>query len=161
MAKCARSGPNGSCPLDATQDSLFCEKHSNDVALRRNYMLADAKLAGKFDVDPGNLIYSLRDEVILLRAMVEDRLNMAKTDAEKIVAYSQVGAWIGTLEKLVNSLNKLEKETSQTLTKATLMEIGRQLVQIIADEVSHLPNHEMVIDAISERIVPVIQDATN
>lgn len=159
--KCTRSGPNGSCPLDATSGSLFCEKHSNPSVLRRNYILEDTKLQAKLDRDQGNVIYSLRDEVVLLRAMVEDRLNFAKNDVERLVAYQQVATWIATIDKLVNSLNKLEKETSQTLTKATLMEVARQLVQVIAEEIQHLPNHEMVIDAISQRVVPVIEGATN
>lgn len=159
--KCTRSGPNGSCPLDAVEGSLFCEKHSNQLSLRRNYLLEDAKLQEKISRDQGSVIYSLRDEVVLMRAMVEDRLNLAKTDAERLMAYQQVATWIATIDKLVNSLNRLEKETSQTLTKETLMEVGRQLVQVIAEEIRELPNHEMVIDSIARRIQPVIEGATN
>lgn len=159
--KCTRSGPNGSCPLDAVEGSLFCEKHSNEAALRSNYVLADAKLAEKLSSKPGDVIYSLRDEVTLMRAMIEDRLNMAKSDAEKLVAYNQVAAWIGTVDKLVNSLNRLEKEVNSTLTKDALFEVARKLIQVIVEEVQHLPGHENVIDAISHRVVPVIEDASN
>lgn len=162
MAKCLKSSGNGSCPLDAVEGSLFCQKHSNEISLQRNYLLEDAKLAGSMERQQGsNMLYSLREEVMLLRAMVQDRLNMAKSDAERMMAYQQIGSWIGTIEKLVVSLNKLEKETSEVLTRATLIQVGQQLVSIIAEEISHLPNHEMVIDAIANRVVPVIEEAAN
>lgn len=159
--KCTRSGPSGSCPLDAVEGSLFCEKHSNEIALRSNYALADAKLASKLAADPGDVIYSLRDEVTLMRAMIEDRLNMCNCDAEKLVAYQQVATWIATVDKLVNSLNRLEKEVGATLTKDALFEVARKLIAIILEEIKHLPDHENVIDAISHRVVPVIEEAAN
>lgn len=162
MAKCLKSGSNGSCPYDALDGSLFCDRHSNEVALQRNYVLADAQLAEKFERQHGaSMLNTLREEVMLLRAMANDRLNMCKTDAERIVAYSQVATWFGTIDKLVTTLNRMEKETSQVLTKETLMEVFRTIVAVISDEVKSLDGYEKVIDAISVRLVPVIEEAAN
>lgn len=130
--------------------------------MKRNYMLEDAKLQESLEGKlASNMILSLREEVALLRVMIQDRLNFAKSDADRLVAYNQVGVWLGTLDKLVNSLNRLEKETSQTLTKETLMEVGRAIVMILSEEIKKLEGHEQVIDAVASRIVPVIEEASN
>lgn len=160
--KCLHSSTAGSCPLDSVEGSLYCQKHSNEIALRRNYLLDDEKLRESLEGKLGsNMIMSLREEVALLRVMIQDRLNLAKSDAERLVAYNQVGNWLGTLDKLVNSLNRLEKETSQVLTKETLMQVGRAIVSILSEEIKRLEGYEDVIDAVATRIVPVIEDAAN
>ena len=161
MSNCLKSGKNGSCPRHAAEGSLFCDRHTDEAVQVRNYLIEDAKLRDGFERQEQASLYSLRDEVVLLRTMINDRLNMAKNEAERIVAYREIGGWISTVDKLVNSLNKLEKETSQVLTKETLMEVGRQIVQIISEEVKKLPGHEEVIDAVAVRLVPVIEGAVN
>ena len=161
MSNCLKSGPNGSCPQQAVEGSLFCARHTNESQRVRNYLIEDAKLQAEFDRLAGADLYSLRDEVVLLRTMIQDRLNMAKSEAERMVAYREIGTWISTVDKLVVSVNKLEKETSQVLTKETLMSIGAAIVQVIAEEVKKLPGHEDVIDAVAHRIIPLIEQASN
>lgn len=156
-----RSGRNGSCPLDAVQGSMFCEEHSNELTLRANYLIEDERLRNLFERKRGTELTSMRDDVALMRTMIEDRLNLAKSDAERLAAYSQIGNWMGTLDKLVNSLNRLEEKTSAVLTRETLMKVAQSLVQVIAEEIANLPDSEMVIDAIAQRVVPVIENATN
>ena len=158
---CLSSGSNGSCPRKAVEGSMFCDRHTNEAERVRNYLIEDAQLKTSFERQQKADLFSLRDEVILLRTMIGDRLNMAKSEAERMVAYREIGTWIGTVDKLVNSLNKLEKETSQVLTKETVLDIGRQIVQVISEEVKKLPGHEQVIDAVAVRLVPIIEEATN
>lgn len=140
---------------------MFCDRHTDEQAQVRDFLIEDADLRAKFETHKKSDLYSLRNEVALLRTMVYDRLNMAKSEAERIVAYREIGTWMGTLDKLVSSLNRLEKDTSQVLTKETVLAIGREMVQAIAEEVRALPDHEKVIDAIAVRIVPLIENATN
>lgn len=161
MTKCLHSGTSGSCPRDAVAGSLFCERHTDEAQRVRNYLIEDAKLREGFERQQSADLYSLREEVTLLRTMINDRLNMAKSEAERIVAYREISTWIGTVDKLVNSVNKLEKETSQVLTKETLMAIGAAIVKVIAEEIKSLPDHERVIDAVATRIVPLIEEASN
>jgi hypothetical protein len=141
--------------------SLFCDRHTDEQKQVRNYLIEDARLRAGFERQNVADLYSLREEVALLRMMINDRLNMAKSEAERMVAYREIGSWVGTVDKLVNSLNKLDKETSQVLTKDTLMAIGLQIVQVLAEEVKRLPGHEQVIDAVSVRLVPLIENAVN
>jgi hypothetical protein len=161
MATCLHSGQNGSCPRLAATGSLFCDRHTDEQMMVRDFLIEDADLRAKFETHKASDLYSLQNEVALLRTMIYDRLNMAKSEAERIVAYREIGTWMGTIDKLVNSLNKLEKETSQVLTKEAVLAIGRAMVQVIADEIKALPDHEQVIDAIAVRIVPLIENATN
>lgn len=162
MSKCLKSGPSGSCTRDAVEGSLFCERHSNEVALQRAYVLEDAQLAQKFERQHGiTMLQSLTEELALLRAMVNDRLDMAKTDAERMQAYNQVASWLSIIDKLQNSVNKMEERTSAVLSKETLMHIFREILDVLSQEIRKLPNSEEVIDAVAVRIVPVIEKAAN
>jgi len=161
MSNCLHSGPSGSCPRQVVTGSLFCDRHTDEAERVRNYLIEDAKLREGFDRQQRADLYSLREEVTLLRTMINDRLNMAKSDAERIVAYREISTWIGTVDKLVNSVNKLDKETSQVLSKETLMSVAAAIVKVISEEIKKLPGHEQVIDAVATRIVPLIEEASN
>jgi hypothetical protein len=161
MANCLKSGTNGSCPRQAVEGSLFCDRHTDEGKRVRNYLIEDARLKVEFERLAGADLYSIRDEVALLRTMINDRFNMARSEAERIVAYREIGSWLGTLDKLVTSLNKLEKDTDQVLTKETLLSIGLEIVKILDEEIKSLPGHEQVIDAVAVRIVPLIEQASN
>lgn len=161
MGNCLKSGKNGSCPRLAVEGSLFCERHTNESDRVQTYLIEDAALRASFERQSHANLYSLREEVCLIRAMINDRLNICRCEAERLVAYREIGTWIGTVDKLVNSLNKLEKETSQILTKETLLTIGAALVTVISEELKKIEGHEKVIDAISVRIIPLLENATN
>ena len=162
MNKCLHSSTNGSCPLDAIEGSLFCKKHSDDAQLRRNYLLEDKKLRDALEGKlASSALMSIREELALLRVMIEDRLNLAKTDADKLVAYNQITTWIALTDKLTNSVNRLEKEADQVLSKEALMGVAQAIIGLLSEEIKKVDGYEDVIDAVCVRIVPVIEEASN
>lgn len=161
MPKCFRSSKSGSCPNEAAEGSLFCQKHANENDQIKGYILQDEEILKQFEHHAKGNLFSLRQEVTLLRAMINDRLNMANTPSERQLAYREVGNWIGTLDKLTNSLNRLEKETSEVLTRETLMKLAQQMVQVISEEVKTLPGYEAAVDRIATRVVGLVNEASN
>lgn len=161
MMNCLHSAKNGSCPHKPVEGSLFCAQHTNQDDRIAEYLVEDPTLGGEYDRQGRGNLLSLRSEVTLLKAMVGRRLNFAKTEAEQIVAFNQVSSWMITIDKLVNSLHKLEKETSEVLTRDTLMKVARQFIAIISEEIKQLPGYEDAIDRIAPRLVGVVATAAN
>ena len=158
---CMHSGPNGSCPKPSVEGSLFCDVHSNELSRVQTYLIEDETARAHFDRQDQTNLHSVRAELKLLRMMINDRISMAKSEADRMAAYNAVGPWIATVDKLVQNLAKMERETSAVLTRETLLKVGQSIVQIIADELQHVEGREMVIDAIAKRIIPVVSEASN
>jgi hypothetical protein len=102
---------------------------------------------------------TLRDEIAILRMVMEERLNMIQNDSEMLASCGQIAALATTIEKLVKSCNQLETRLGSLLSKSSLLGVANELVQILIQELADLPNYEYLVDKISERIVKVIIDA--
>lgn len=73
---------------------------------------------------------SLRDEIGLLRLMVEARLNSCKDDLELALAAPQVAEMIAKVDKLVNSAHRLEGALGLTLDKQALLNFAEKIIAI-------------------------------
>lgn len=157
---CLHSSSNGSCPRHTVEGSLFCAVHANEADRIKGYLINDEILKKQFDHHTQGDLYSLRGEIVLLRSMINQRLNTATNDLERSAVYREVGGWIATLDKLVNSLSKLEEKTSQTLTREALLDFARRVIDVVSQEVKQIDGYEKVIDAIAVRLIEEV-GATN
>lgn len=158
---CLHSSSKGSCPRHAVEGSIFCATHCDEQARIKGYLIEDAALKERFDHHSEGNLYSVRQEITLLRAMIQTRLDLAKNDVEKIVAFQSIGPWIATIDKLVNSLAKLEKESSQVLTREALLDFARTVITVVSTEVKTLPNYEQVVDAIKVKLIEAVGSTNN
>lgn len=113
------------------------------------YRLTDPNLLESIDHHGDGLVVSLKNEVILLRALIEDRLNLAETPAERITAFSVITQALSTLTKLVDTLQKVEIQSGRLMPEDRVMKFVESVVAIVADE---LPNDPELIDRIVSRI---------
>lgn len=160
--QCEHTQPDGQCRATAVEGSKFCAKHSPDpqIGLRRQYMLNKAKYRQRYsEFAESDELRTLRDEIAILRMVMEERLNMIQNDSEMLASCGQIAALATTIEKLVKSCNQLETRLGSLLSKSALLGVANELVQILMQELSDLPNYEYLVDKISERIVKVIIDA--
>jgi hypothetical protein len=155
------SSQNGSCPRHAVEGSIFCSVHCDEAERVRGYLINDASLKERFDHHAEGNLYSVRQEITLLRAMINQRLDLAQNDVEKIVAFKEIGPWIATLDKLVNSLAKLEKESSQVLTREALLDFARLVINVVSSEIRQLPGYEQAVDAIKVKLIEAVAKTTN
>lgn len=160
--RCQHTGPLGPCNQFAIDESDYCERHSKEKQRKVNYLLTDPELRKKYaHHSRAENLETIRQEVVLLRALINERLNLARTDAEKISAFNVIHPALSTLNKMVESLSKLERSSGVVLEKEAIRNLGNQIIDILIDELKDIPNRDSVIDRIAHKIAKAIADAQN
>ena len=130
-------------------------KQQNDSKVR-TYRLA--KFQARMDEltdDPK--IKGLRDEIAILRIMLEERLNSLSSPLEIIAHTHTIADLTVKIEKLVTSCHKIEKSMGDYLDKNTIVQLGMELVQIITKHV----DDTKAIDNISIDLASLISRTIN
>lgn len=137
-------------------------KHTDESKRIKGYRLTDPELREKFDHhnDEASL-QTVREEIVLLRAMIEQRLNMATNKAEKEAAFQIVTPAIAKVNTLVESLTKLARQTSTMVGKAALHKLGADIVTILTEELDGVPQYDEIIDSVAARITQAVKEARN
>ena len=160
--RCQANTQKGQCTHVAATDHQYCPYHLKDRDIEdkislRAYILTNtdiAESAGRHS--QVEELKSLREEIALCRSLVEQRLNMVKSDADLLAAVGQVNSLFLTLEKLISSCHRLETSLGNLLSKASLLELAKSIVEIVMDELEGVENFEEIVDNISERMVAQI-----
>lgn len=128
----------------------------------KGYRLADSDLRARFnELSAMDSIETVRQEVRLLRTLIEDRINLARNEAERITAFQVVHPAISTLNKLVDSLGKLERQTNEVLDKGAIDRMNDEIVTVLIEELCHVDGYTDIIDRVGSRIAGVIAGARN
>lgn len=150
----------GQCSNKAMDGSDFCPAHGgnkgHEAAKRkelRNYRLAQFK-SRLIELGDNENIIGLRDEVAILRILIEEKINMCKSSHELILMSGPLSDLIMKVEKLVTSCNRLESKLGGLLDKAKVLQFAQTIVQIISKYVKD----EEELDAISEEILNTIKE---
>lgn len=160
--KCQHSGPAGMCHYDALDGSDYCRRHGDEPARIRGYQLTDPELRSTFEqMSASTELRSLKEDVALLRALLVSRVNYARNEAEKIQAIQNVAPMFATVDKLVNSLDKLERRTGEVLEKAAATKLVGDILNILMDELNGVENRDTIVDRVAKRIAQVIAEARN
>ena len=160
--RCQHSGPRGQCSRPAVDGSNFCLSHCKESDLIKGYRLADTDLRQRFDeLSAMDSIETVRQEVRLLRTLIEDRINLARNEAERITAFQVVHPAISTLNKLVESLGKLERQTNEVLDKGALTKLSDDIVTILIEELCDIDGYTDIIDRVASRIAGAVAGARN
>ena len=160
--RCQHSSPKGQCTRPSVDGSDCCERHCNEDHRIRGYRLADESLRARFDqLSEMDSIETVQNEVHLLRALIFERIDLARTEADKIVAFQTLHPAMSTLNKMVDSLSKLRRETSEVLDKGALNKLGDSIVEILISELCDIEDYESIIDRVAARISNVIAEARN
>ena len=122
--RCQAATKLGQCLNRVVPGSEFCIVHGGKNALdkqkvnaRRIYMLEKFQDKVHRHVDHENL-KSLREEIAILRMMLETQLNSCKDATDLMLKSSGISRMVSEIEKLVRSCDKLE-QTSGSMLDAT------------------------------------------
>jgi len=113
----------------------------------RNYALTTfrAKVNAKAD---SSLIFSLREEIGILRAILEGKLNLIKDETDLWMHSQQISDLVLKLEKLVTSCVKTEVSMGQMLDRNVLSQIATEWVAVLSEELKDNPE---MLDRISTK----------
>lgn len=160
--QCEHTTDAGQCNNDTLDGSKFCAKHCRNpqMVAKRQYMLNKSKYRERYsDFADSSDLRTLRDEIAILRMVMEERLNMVTNDAEMLASCGQIASLAVTIERLVKSCNNLETRLGTLLSKPTLLAVASDMVQILLHELVDVPGYEDLVNRISERILKVITEA--
>ncbi len=95
-------------------------------------------------------IKNLRDEIGILRLLMEERLNKCADATDLILQSGPISDLVMKIEKVVASCHKLEGSMGMLLDKQAILQFAQTVIGIIAAE---LEGQEEVIDKIATRIL--------
>jgi hypothetical protein len=154
-------GTKGQCLRNVENDGdIYCKEHMRRIG--RNYKLRQPIIEGsvKRQQLEGNL-ESLDEEIRLARAMVENRINMAKTDADLAAAAPVIQSLLTTIDRLLVNRHKMLRSTGEVLSKQSLLLLAHKLVDVISDRLESVPGRDVIVDDITTEFVALIEDQRN
>ena len=150
--RCQFVNRTGQCRNISVEGSNFCKAHGGFNAIRkkqkedmRNYRLAKFK-ARALELSDSDNISSLRDEVALLRMLIEEKINRCNDASQLLMMSGPLSDLIIKVEKVVTSMNRLEGRLGMHLDKTKIIQFSQVMIEIIG---KYIDNPE-VLDAIGE-----------
>ena len=164
--RCKGSDATGQCrnlAADGSEFCLACGGVDRGPARRlRGYYLAQADDRAKLaHFSQDDSLKSLREEISLVRIMIETVWNSARTDVEKINAYSKVNTFLLTAERLVKTFHTLEQSMGQLIGKPALLRLAKNLCDIVVTGLEGVPDYEARCDEMIPKIIQAVQDIDN
>lgn len=139
--KCEAVTKSGPCPYCKSRKTNFCELHgansrrnTNNEEVVRNYRLQRWKSRVGELADSSN-IKSLREEVGILRMLLEEMLNNCKDSTDLLLYTHRISDLVLKVERLVTSCDKLENKMGLLLSKDSILQLAATYVQIINNHV--------------------------
>jgi hypothetical protein len=148
----------GQCRCVIIKGSRFCKQHGGNkhhkhdkIKSMQNYQLTQFK-ARTQSLSESNNIASLKDEVAILRMLVEERINRCKSPNDLILMSGPLSDLIVKVQKVTESMNKLEDKLGKHLNKDKVLQFAQLVIEIIA---KYIENEE-TMDAIGEDILALL-----
>lgn len=161
--RCISSNHNGPCPYLKVNGTRYCVRHGANSGVQartaetqRNYRLTEWKERVGELADNNNL-KSLREEVGILRMILEQMLNQCKDSMDILLYSSKMSDLVMKIDKLVISTDKLENRMGLLLSKDSVLHLAAVFVTIINNHVTD-PN---VIDIISNEMMEATEEIGN
>jgi hypothetical protein len=104
---------------------------------------------------------SLRDEIGLVRMMIQATWNSAKTDVEKLQAYSKVNTFCLTLERLVKTCQTLDQSMGHLIAKPALLRLAQSICNIVVTGLEGVPDYEARCDVMIPQIIQAVEKINN
>ena len=157
--RCQAVLSKGQCINKQAPGSEYCMAHGGNIGAQReakqetrNYMLA--KWQNKFkDKTSAPGLKSLRDEIGIMRMLLEERLLACHDSNDLILASAPISELLMKVEKLVVSCHKLERSMGELLDKTSMLQFASSVVEIISQHVD--PER---VNTISDDIIKLLGD---
>ena len=145
----------GQCINKAAENSEYCMAHGGNKGQERaaqeslsNYRLAKYQARLMRQAESPN-IKSLRDEVGILRMLMEETLNRCENDFDLITHSQKIQDLTIKIATVVEKCHRLEGSMGQLLDKKTIIQMANTFINIISEE--DLP--EEILDRIAQRVL--------
>lgn len=153
--RCQSVTARGQCQLKKMPDSEFCPCHGGNrafvAARKQRRRLYDVerykkKIATMQDHEGAN---SFREEIAVLRMMLETRLNQCQDDHDLMLHSQVISNLISGINTAVTSATRLEKELGKLFSEEQASAFAMELLEIISNHVTD----PLVLDEISNDLL--------
>lgn len=156
--RCQANTATGQCIYEHAPFSQYCARHSGhagqkaeDAKNLKMYRLGKwQNRMAEFADDPK--VKGLREEIGVLRIVLEEVMQMIKTPSEILLYASKISDIVTKIEKLVTSCHRIEASTGMLLDKGAAIQLAATMVEIISRYVTD----ETAVDNISNEIILTI-----
>lgn len=151
--RCQKITSRGQCRRDTAEGSNFCSVHSKQEDLVTAYKLSDPTLNEDIRHHARASLADLSQQVVLLRAIVQRRLNMAGDDeASQITAMNFASNQLASITKMTETMVKLSREAGELMSRVEVEEIVDAIIEIVSEELQVAKVDAEVVDRIADRI---------
>lgn len=144
------------CGAEAIDDTIYCAKHgATSVRQALEKKQANLYRIEKYrdrvnhysEHDKAN---SLREEIAILRILLEELLNKYTTTDELLLQAGVVGELVCKINALVTSSHKIEVALGELMSKTKVLGMADQMVSVIADVIDNPETVAIISDKIME-----------
>ncbi len=154
--RCQGMAKGDQCWFYAVEEGTHCMMHGGNKQLEsrrkaglKNYQLT--MFRAQLDRHAGSShIKDLRDEIGILRFVLETRLSKCKDETDLILQSGPIADLVLKIDKLVSSCHRLEGSMGELLDKTSILQFANVVVSIIGDELGDYPKKMHII---ADRIV--------
>ena len=153
--RCQAIGQHGQCNFVSVEGHKYCKlhdtQHTDEKIKLRNYRLAkwQHRVA---EFGSSNEVKSIRDEIGVLRLLLEERLNACQDTTDLILNSHTISKLVETIDRTVNSCHKLEGSMGQLLDKQAILKFASEVVTTLNDSISKLVSQGVITDEIADII---------
>lgn len=145
--KAVTSSGQGQCQNKIMPGSNYCQYHANQNR-SKNYNLKffQVEIAEKAASQD---IKGLRDEIGILRLLLESQINRCKDTSDLLMATGPISDLTLKIKDIVQVCHKLEGSMGKLVDRSQIIQFGAQVVQIISKYISD----EQILEGISSDII--------
>ena len=156
--RCQGNDANGQCINFQVPGGTHCLVHGGNKQIQsqkdaslKNYRAGQWQATiNRFSEAPQ--IKDLREEIGILRMIMEERLNFCSSAHDLLIQSGAISELVVKIEKLVSSCHKLEASLGQHMDKTALMTFAQQVIQIISITVVDRDQ----VDVIANQMIEVL-----
>ena len=152
--RCQGLNSNGQCGHMAVEGGTFCIMHGGNKQLEsiknkslKNYRAGQWQARiNRFSESPQ--IKDLREEIGILRMLMEERLTFCETPHDLLLQSHIISDLVTKIEKTVASCHKLEASLGQHMDKTALMGFAQQVISVISINIDDRDTVDIVANGI-------------
>lgn len=161
LERCEGIDANGQCFNYRVEGRKFCKYHGAkqhvvEEKKLKNYML-DKWRAQVQRHSSSSHIKDLREEIGILRMLLESRLNECKSNTDLLLNSHVISDMVLKIDKLVTSCHKIEGSLGELLDKTTILQFANVVIEIVSSEVED----QKTLNTIGDKILGAIGSLSN
>lgn len=150
----------GQCWNKAAENSNYCYAHGGNKGVEaaqrkamRNYRLNKFKARAE-ELGDSDQITSLKDEVALLRMLIEEKINSCQDTQELLLRSGPLSDLLMKTASVVEKCHRLDSRLGNLLDRSKVLQFAQVVVEIISSRI----DDEKILDEISSEILKSLSD---